>query len=66
MGKLDRLEAFASMNGPQFYGLPVNSGTITLERKPYLVPESLDVGHDKLVPLAAGETLNWRFVAAGV
>lgn len=58
-GRLDRLEAFASLNGPAFYGLPVNTGTLTLERKPFVVPDALPMGADALVPLAAGETLNW-------
>lgn len=59
-GRLDTLEAFASLNGPSFYGLPVNSGTLTLERAPYLIPETLPMGTDTVVPLAAGETLEWR------
>lgn len=59
-GRLEALEAFASLNGPAFYGLPVNSGTLTLERAPFLVPETLAMGDDSLVPLAAGETLEWR------
>lgn len=59
-GRLDTLEAFASLNGPSFYGLPVNSGTLTLERAPYLIPEMLPMGTDTVVPLAAGETLEWR------
>lgn len=58
-GHLDRLEAFASRNGPAFYGLPVNTGTLTLERKPFTIPQELPMGGDTLVPLAAGETLNW-------
>lgn len=58
-GRLDRLEAFASRNGPAFYGLPVNTGTLTLERKPFTIPQELPMGGDTLVPLAAGETLNW-------
>ena len=61
-GKLDRLEAFASLNGPAFYGLPVNEGKLTLERRPFVVPETLPMGSDTLVPLAAGETLNWAVV----
>lgn len=58
-GRLDRLEAFASRNGPTFYGLPVNTGTLTLERKPFTIPQELPMAGDTLVPLAAGETLNW-------
>jgi len=60
---LDRLEAFASEHGPRFYGLPLNSGTITLERVDTLVPDRLDgaVSGD-LVPFHAGETLGWKLV----
>ena len=38
---LDRLESFASVNGPAFYGLPLNEGTVTLERRPFTLPETL-------------------------
>lgn len=62
-GRLDRLEAFASLNGPAFYGLPVNKGTLTLERAPFTIPETLSMAGDTLVPLAAGETLSWRLRA---
>ena len=58
-GALARLEAFASFNGPAFYGLPRNAGTITLRRRPSPVPESLPFGDQQLVPLRAGETLAW-------
>jgi dihydroorotase len=53
---LDRFEAFASEHGPRFYSLPLNEGTVTLERRPTPVPERIDA----LVPFHAGETLNWR------
>ena len=56
-GALDRLEAFASENGPLFYGLPLNQGTVTLEKSEVQVPESLA----GVVPFHAGETLRWRF-----
>ncbi|MEI2416925.1 dihydroorotase [Orrella sp. JC864] len=59
-GRLDRLEAFASFNGPDFYGLPRNTGTLTLVKEPFEVPAELPYGQATLVPLAAGETLNWR------
>jgi len=59
-GKLERLEGFASEFGPDFYGLPRNSGTITLVREPWTLPSGLPMGKDSLIPLAAGETLNWR------
>ena len=57
---LDRLEAFASFHGPDFYGLPRNAGTITLRRQPTPVPESFPFDADTLIPLRAGEVLNWR------
>jgi dihydroorotase len=59
-GALDRFEAFASENGPRFYGLPLNEGTVTLERAEIEVPESLPAGGSSLVPFHAGETLRWR------
>lgn len=59
-GALDKLEGFASVHGPAFYRLPVNTGTVTLERGNWIVPESLPFGADSIVPLAAGETLSWR------
>lgn len=60
IGKMDRLEAFASKRGPDFYGLPRNTTTVTLLRTPYLVPQEIPYGDQTLVPLAAGETLNWK------
>ncbi len=63
-GRLDKLETFASLNGPAFYGLPVNQGSLTLERRPYVIPETLPMGEDELVPLAAGEDLEWSVVQA--
>ncbi len=59
-GALDRLEAFAGFHGADFYGLPRNAGTITLERAEWRVPDSLPFGEDALVPLRAGETLGWK------
>jgi dihydroorotase len=59
---LDKLEGFASVHGAGFYGLPLNSGTITLERRPWRVPERLAFGADELVPLRAGETIPWKLV----
>jgi dihydroorotase len=58
-GALDRFEAFASFNGPDFYGLPRNSGTVTLARRPCRVPAELPFGEQTIVPLRAGETLAW-------
>ncbi|MFN9637744.1 MAG: dihydroorotase [Synechococcaceae cyanobacterium] len=63
-GALERLEAFASEHGPRFYGLPLNEGTITLERVDQLVPQRLGEGELSLVPFHAGELLGWR-VAGG-
>jgi dihydroorotase len=58
---LDKLEAFASLNGPAFYGLEPNSGALTLKREDWTVPESLDVGDGRAVrPFMAGEVLHWR------
>lgn len=57
---LDKLEGFASEHGPNFYGLPLNAGQITLERSPATVPDTLSAGDTTLVPLHAGETLAWR------
>jgi dihydroorotase len=59
-GALDRLEAFASVNGPLFYGLPLNEGTVTLERTDELVPERLGTGETDVVPFGAGESFGWR------
>ncbi len=59
-GALDRLEAFASFNGPDFYGLPRNRGSVTLEREPWQLPEALPFGDATLKPLRGGETLNWK------
>jgi dihydroorotase len=57
---LDKLEGFASFYGADFYRLPRNVSTITLDRTEYLVPESLPFGDTELIPLAAGETLYWK------
>ncbi len=60
-GALDRLEAFASWHGPDFYGLPRNSETITLVQEPWRVPEHQPFDHrDVLVPLRAGEQVQWK------
>lgn len=59
-GALDKLEGFASVNGPNFYGLPLNEGTVTLERVNIIVPDQIEAGAAKLVPFHAGEELGWR------
>ncbi len=62
-GRLDRLEAFSSEHGADFYGVPRNGGTITLVREPWTVPAHYAFGDDELVPMRAGTELNWRVVA---
>ena len=59
-GALHRLEGFASFHGPDFYGLPRNSETITLARAPWQVPDELPLATGTLVPLRAGESIGWR------
>jgi dihydroorotase len=59
-GALDKLEGFASHFGADFYGLPRNTGTITLVREEWTVPKTLRFGKDDLVPLRAGETIPWK------
>jgi dihydroorotase len=59
---LDKLEAFASFNGADFYGLPRNTGTITLSRESWTPPESFAYGEAELKPLRSGEALPWRLV----
>jgi dihydroorotase len=59
-GALDRFEAFASMNGARFYGLPLNEGTVTLQRTRVEVPERIGQGDIDLVPFEAGATLRWK------
>lgn len=59
-GALDKLEGFASHFGPDFYGLPRNTSTITLVREAWQVPETLKLGSNPLVPVKAGEQLNWK------
>ncbi len=63
-GALDRFEGFASEHGARFYGLPLNQGTVTLERAPSSVPPEIAGGEAAIVPFHAGETLSWRFVDA--
>ncbi len=59
---LDKLEGFASHFGADFYQLPRNQDTITLVREPWTAPSSLAFGEQQLIPLRAGETLNWRIL----
>jgi dihydroorotase len=59
-GALNKLEAFASFHGPDFYGLPRNTGTVTLQREAWTLPETVPFGDAVLKPLRGGQTLNWR------
>ncbi|MFM6996166.1 MAG: dihydroorotase [Limnohabitans sp.] len=63
VGALDRLEAFASFHGPDFYGLPRNTGRVTLRREAWTPPEAYPFGEAELKPLRAGEALPWRLQA---
>ena len=60
LGALDKLEAFASFHGPDFYGLPRNTDQITLIRDSWQAPEQLPFGDQLVIPLRAGENLHWR------
>jgi dihydroorotase len=62
VGALDKLEAFASFNGPDFYELPRNTGTITLARESWTVPNELPFADTSIVPLNGGETIGWKLV----
>ena len=62
-GALEHFEVFASLNGPAFYGLPVNEGTVTLEKTPVDVPAQVEGGEAEIVPFHAGETLRWRMAS---
>jgi dihydroorotase len=59
---LDKLEAFASLNGPAFYGLPRNQGTVTLKRDTWTLPQDYAMGDSVVVPLNAGEAIGWKQV----
>lgn len=62
LGALDKLEGFASLHGPDFYGLARNTDTITLERDSWTVADQLPFGDQCIVPLRAGEQIRWRLV----
>ena len=65
VGALDKLEGFASFHGPDFYGLPRNTSTVTLVKQTWTPPESFAFGEGaELKPLAAGEALGWKLLAA--
>jgi dihydroorotase len=59
---LDQLERFASFNGPDFYQLPRNSGTVTLEKVSQEIPADLPLGSQRLIPLRAGERVQWTLM----
>ena len=61
-GALDKLENFASVFGPRFYGLPQNTTKVTLEKTAWNVPSHYEMNGDNLVPLRAGETLRWQVI----
>ncbi|TPV54511.1 dihydroorotase [Aestuariibacter sp. GS-14] len=61
LGAMDKFEAFASENGPDFYGLPRNTGTITLVKESWQVPDLVTLADGtEMVPFFAGQTLNWK------
>ena len=60
MGCLDNLERFASINGAEFYGLPVNTIKVTLVKQPWDVPDTLPFGNTEVIPLMAGKKLEWK------
>ncbi|OKB68505.1 dihydroorotase [Serratia marcescens] len=59
LGALEHFEAFCSLNGPRFYGLPLNEDFIELQRTPTTQPEEIALGNESVIPFLAGETLNW-------
>lgn len=58
-GRLDKLEAFASHNGPDFYGLPRNEGKMELTRQKWTVPTSFQFGAEEVIPMWAGQECEW-------
>ena len=62
VGKLDQLEGFASLFGPDFYSLPRNTKKIALVKQAQSIPAELPLGHETIVPLRAGETIAWSLV----
>ena len=61
-GALDKLEAFASFHGADFYKLPRNKDSITLKKESWIVPSRLSFGNETLIPLRAGESLAWKLI----
>jgi dihydroorotase len=64
-GKLDRLEAFASFHGPDFYRLPRNRERAVLEKRPWTVPADVALGEASCVPMRAGKSVAWSLVEPG-
>jgi dihydroorotase len=62
IGALNKLEAFASFHGPDFYGLPRNQDRITIDRRPWHIPEELRMAESTVVPLDAGQLLQWKLI----
>jgi dihydroorotase len=62
VGALDRLEGFASFHGADFYGLPRNTTQVTLRRESWALPQVYETAGQEVVPLRAGETLQWRLI----
>lgn len=62
-GALDKLEVFASKHGPLFYGLPTNSSTVTLIKEQWTIPDSFTFGDSVVVPMWAGQTIDWKVTA---
>lgn len=62
LGALDKLEAFASFHGPDFYGLPRNTAKVTLRKEPWTLPAEYPFGDHSIIPLRAGETLQWKIL----
>ncbi len=60
---LDKLEGFSSFFGPDFYGLPRNTDSITLSRQEWAIPQTLAFADDALVPLRAGENISWKLIS---
>lgn len=61
LGALDKLEAFASHNGPDYYGLPRNTGSLTLEKSPWQIPDAITLPNGRpIIPFMAGTTINWK------
>jgi len=59
---LDKLEGFASFHGPDFYGLPRNTDSITLQQQKWTVPDHYPLGEVRVIPLRAGEAINWKLL----